>query len=305
VGEDRAVCVGLDTHKAKVAVAVAEPGRSGEVRFRGEIANRPEAVRQLIERLAEKHGQLRVCYGAGPCGYGLQRQITALGYDCTVVAPSLVPRKPGDRVKTNRRDALTLARLLRAGELTAVWVPDPVHERRCATWSGRARPRWRRCAGRASSAPGLPAAPRPGLRRPQGVVARPPALAGRAALRAPRPADRAAGAARRDRRGRTSPRPLGRADPGAGAALVAGAGGRGLAGDARRRLPLGGGAGRRGRRLPPLRHPPPAHGLAGPGPLGAAPAAPRSSAAGSPRPATAGRGGCWSRGRGATASRPG
>ena len=113
--EDRAVCVGLDTHKAKIAVAVAEPGRSGEVRFQGEIANQPEAVRRLIERLAGKHGRLRVCYEAGPCGYGLHRQITALGHDCTVVAPSLVPRKPGERVKTNRRDALTLARLHRAG----------------------------------------------------------------------------------------------------------------------------------------------------------------------------------------------
>src|SRR4051812_26691343 len=111
-----------------MAVAVAEPGRSGEVRFHGEIANQPDAVRHLIERLAEKHGQLRVCYEAGPCGYGLQRQITALGHDCTVVAPSLVPVRAGNRVKTNRRDAVTLARLHRAGELTAVWVPDPTHE---------------------------------------------------------------------------------------------------------------------------------------------------------------------------------
>jgi transposase len=101
-------------------VAVAEPGRSGEVRFQGEIANQPEAVRRLIERLADEHGRLRVCYEAGPCGYGLHRQITALGHDCTVVAPSLVPRKPGERVKTNRRDALTPARLHRAGELTPV-----------------------------------------------------------------------------------------------------------------------------------------------------------------------------------------
>src|ERR671913_604502 len=128
VGEDRTVCVGLDTHKAKIAVAVAEPGRESAVRFHGEIANQPEAVRRLIERLADKHGRLRVCYEAGPCGYGLHRQVTALGHDCTVVAPSLVPRRPGERVRTNRRDALTLARLLRAGELTAVWIPDPVHE---------------------------------------------------------------------------------------------------------------------------------------------------------------------------------
>ena len=73
MGEDRTVCVGLDTHKAKIAVAVAEPGREGEVRFHGEIANQPEAVRRLIERLADKHNRLKVCYEAGPCGYGLQR----------------------------------------------------------------------------------------------------------------------------------------------------------------------------------------------------------------------------------------
>jgi transposase len=99
---------------------VAEPGRSGEVRFHGEIASRPEAVRQLLERLAGKHGRLSVCCEAGPCGHGLHRQITALGHDRAVVAPSLVPRGPGGRVKTNRRDAPTLERLPRAGELTAV-----------------------------------------------------------------------------------------------------------------------------------------------------------------------------------------
>jgi transposase len=128
VDEDRTVCVGLDTHKAKIAVAVAEPGRSGEVRFQGEIANQPDAVRCLLERLGKKHGQLEVVYEAGPCGYGLHRQITALGHACTVVAPSLVPVRAGNRVKTNRRDAVTLARLHRAGELTAVWVPGPTHE---------------------------------------------------------------------------------------------------------------------------------------------------------------------------------
>jgi transposase len=128
VQEDRIVCVGLDTHKAKIAVAVAEPGRSSEVRFQGEIANRPEAVRRLIEQLGERYGKLSICYEAGPCGYGLYRQITALGHDCTVVAPSLVPVRAGNRVKTNRRDAVTLARLQRAGELTAIWIPDPVHE---------------------------------------------------------------------------------------------------------------------------------------------------------------------------------
>src|SRR4051794_41454729 len=123
VDEDRAVCVGLDTHKAKIAVAVAEPGRSGEVRFQGEIASQPEAVRRLIERLAGKHGRLRVCYEAGPCGRGLYRQIVAPGHDCTAVAPSPVPRKPGERGKTNRRDALTLAPLHPAGRPTGGWGP--------------------------------------------------------------------------------------------------------------------------------------------------------------------------------------
>ena len=128
MGQDSFVWVGLDTHKATIAVAVAEPGRSGEVRFQGEIANQPDAVRRLLDRLAAKHGRLEVAYEAGPCGYGLHRQIIGLGHDCTVVAPSLVPVRAGDRVKTNRRDAVTLARLHRAGELTAVWVPDPTHE---------------------------------------------------------------------------------------------------------------------------------------------------------------------------------
>ena len=71
---------------------------------------------------------LRFCYEAGPCGYGIQRQLTAAGHACVVVAPSLIPRKPGERIKTDRRDASNLARLHRAGELTSVWVPDPAHE---------------------------------------------------------------------------------------------------------------------------------------------------------------------------------
>src|SRR5215213_11131366 len=126
--EDSTVYVGIDAAKAKHAVAVAEPGRRGEVRYLGEIAASPEAVRKLITRLAAKHGKLHVCYEAGPTGYGLYRQIVSLGHACTVVAPSLIPRKPGVRVKTNRRDAISLARLLRAGELTDVWVPDEPHE---------------------------------------------------------------------------------------------------------------------------------------------------------------------------------
>ena len=126
--EDSTVFVGIDAAKARHAVAVAEAGRQGEVRYLGEIDASPEAVRKLITRLAARHGKLHVCYEAGPTGYGLYRQVVALGQTCTVVAPSLIPRRPGDRVKTNRRDAVSLARLLRAGELTAVWVPDEGHE---------------------------------------------------------------------------------------------------------------------------------------------------------------------------------
>src|SRR5215211_6941002 len=120
--------VGIDAAKLKHAVAIAEPGRNGEVRYIGEIEASAEAVRKLLTRLAARHGKLHVCYEAGPTGYGLYRQVIGLGHECTVVAPSLIPRRPGDRVKTNRRDAVQLARLLRAGELTAVWVPDEGHE---------------------------------------------------------------------------------------------------------------------------------------------------------------------------------
>jgi transposase len=95
MNEDRSVCVGLETHEATLAVAVAEPGRSGEVRFCGAVANRPEAVRRLIERLAEKHGELDVVYEAGPCGYGLHRQITGLGHRCTGIC--CVERSAGSR----------------------------------------------------------------------------------------------------------------------------------------------------------------------------------------------------------------
>src|SRR5215208_8371636 len=120
--------VAFDTAKEKNAVAVAEGGRDGEVRYVGEIANTPEATRKLVAKLVAKYDRVQFCYEAGPTGYGLHRQIVGLGHACTVVAPSLIPRRPGDRVKTNRRDAVSLARLLRAGELTAVWVPDEAHE---------------------------------------------------------------------------------------------------------------------------------------------------------------------------------
>src|SRR5437867_13290535 len=128
MGDDNEAFVGFDTSKLRNAVAIAEGGRNGEVRFFGEIENATEATAKLVRKLAGKYEQLTFCYEAGPTGYGLYRQIRSLGHGCSVVAPSLVPKKPGDRVKTNRRDAVSLAKLSRAGELTAVWVPDERHE---------------------------------------------------------------------------------------------------------------------------------------------------------------------------------
>jgi transposase len=117
--------VGMDVHAETIAVAVAE-GRD-EVRSLGTIANRPEAVRRLLGKLGNLQN-LRVCYEAGPTGYALYWQLSQLGVQCEVIAPSLVPMKAGDRIKTDRRDAERLARSFRSGDLTAVWVPDSKHE---------------------------------------------------------------------------------------------------------------------------------------------------------------------------------
>ena len=119
--------IGMDVHGKTIAVAVAD-SRSSEVRFIGQIVNTPEAITKLVDQLKASDARLSFCYEAGPCGYGLVRQLLSLKHDCQVVAPSLIPKKAGDRVKTDRRDALMLARLHRAGELTAVWVPDGEHE---------------------------------------------------------------------------------------------------------------------------------------------------------------------------------
>lgn len=117
--------IGLDVHAETIAVAVAEP--TGEVRSLGVIPNRSESIRRLVKRLGPVE-RLRVCYEAGPTGYVVYWQLTTLGVRCEVIAPTLVPVKAGDRVKTDRRDAEKLARCYRAGDLTAVWVPDASHE---------------------------------------------------------------------------------------------------------------------------------------------------------------------------------
>jgi transposase len=120
--------VAIDTSKMRNAVAIAESGREGEVRYLGEIDNTEMGTRKLVASLEKRYQRLTFCYEAGPTGYGLYRLIKILGQDCIVIAPSMIPVKPGERIKTNRRDAMNLARLLRAGDLTAVWVPDERHQ---------------------------------------------------------------------------------------------------------------------------------------------------------------------------------
>ena len=118
--------VGLDVHAARIVVAVADSDGS-EPQLRGDVANEPGAVAGLMARLGPA-GSLKVCYEAGPCGFGLYRQLRLLGIHCDVIAPTLIPKRPGDRVKTDKRDAKNLARAYRSGDLVAIWVPDEATE---------------------------------------------------------------------------------------------------------------------------------------------------------------------------------
>lgn len=121
--------VGFDVHAATITVKVAGPGRGDEgIRDYGTIANRPDAIRKLINKIRKEYREIAVCYEAGPCGYTIYWQLVGMGVHCDVIAPSLIPTKAGDRVKTDRRDAHKLARYYRSGELTPVFVPDKAHE---------------------------------------------------------------------------------------------------------------------------------------------------------------------------------
>jgi transposase len=125
--EEISTYVGLDVHAETISVCALAPGVGGEELFRTTIPASGDAVSRLIAKLS-KRGRAAFCYEAGPCGYGLHRQITKAGHLCDVIAPSLIPVRKGEKVKTDKRDANKLARNLRIGELTAIWVPGSSHE---------------------------------------------------------------------------------------------------------------------------------------------------------------------------------
>ena len=116
--------IGMDVHKKTITIATVDEGRQEQPRIYGTIANELDALDKFCRKMVSNASRLHFVYEAGPCGYGIYRHLTHKGFDCMVAAPSMIPKKSGDRIKNDHRDAVMLARLHRAGELTAVYVPD-------------------------------------------------------------------------------------------------------------------------------------------------------------------------------------
>ena len=136
--EKRSMFVGMDVHKESIDISLAEEGRDGEVRHYGKVTGDLEAFTKVLKALRAPTRRLRFVYEAGPCGFGIHRYLIAQGEDCVVVNPSSMPKRSGDRIKTDRRDGDALARLHRAGELTQ-FTSRPATTKRSATWCGRVR----------------------------------------------------------------------------------------------------------------------------------------------------------------------
>ena len=295
------IFVGLDVHKKTIAVATVEGRASADVRFYGTIANTPEAIRSMLRKLGKGGQRLHLAYEAGPLGYNLYRLSTGLGHRCDVVAPSLIPRKAGDKVKTDRRDAMMLAQLLRAGQLTEVWVPDEAHEamRDLVRMRAQAMKDLRKTRQQLHSFLLRHGRVLPRQALDQGA----PALAGELTVRPSRAASRAGGVAGPDRAGRRAVRSVEAGDRRSGAGLDAGAGRRCGAGAPRRVDPGGRDRRRRGRQLQPLREPAPADGVPGAQSVRAFERCDHQARCRSPRPATVWRAPAWSRRPGPTGIR--
>ena len=243
----RSMFVGMDVHKESIDVSLAEEGRAGEVRHDGVIPGDVDALAKVVRALRAPNRRLRFVYEAGPCGFGIHRYLTAQGEDCVVVNPSSMPKRSGDRIKTDRRDGNALARLHRAGELTAIYIPTPedealhdlVRAREDAVGlSTQAKHRLKAFLLRQRSTLS-------GTRRMDATLS---PLARRSQFPPPPAAHRPAGVPRHDRQNRTPRRAAHRPAPGAHARLALGAGGGGAAGLARDLVCHSGGPRRRSRR---------------------------------------------------------